>query len=62
MPSPLLSDHGVADKTVSYWLGHYMRFTRGLTVPTTPRSSSTEAGEVQPDSDAAGSRRSWVVK
>jgi hypothetical protein len=30
MPSPLGNDHGETDDVISYWLGHYRRFTRGV--------------------------------
>src|SRR5208337_5107125 len=30
MPSPLRFDHGDTDIDVSYWLGHYKRFTKGV--------------------------------
>ncbi len=49
MPSPLRCDHGDTDINVSYWLGHYKRFTRGLRSPNNATVKLDRAGEVQPD-------------
>ncbi len=49
MPSPLRYDHGDTDKAVSYCLGHYMRFTRGVRSPNNATVKLDRAGEVQPD-------------
>jgi hypothetical protein len=49
MPSPLRFDHGDTDKTISYWLGHYIRFTRGIRSPNNATVKLARDGEVQPD-------------
>jgi len=49
MPSPLRYEHGDTDKAVSYWQGHYMRFTRGVRSPNNATVKLDRAAEVQPD-------------
>jgi hypothetical protein len=49
MPSPLRSEHGVQDDSLSYWLGRYKRFTRGLVGGKNVTTILGEWGEVQPD-------------
>ena len=50
MPSPLGNDHGDMDKAVSYWQGHYIRFTPGVRSPNNATVKLDRSGEVQPDS------------
>jgi len=49
MPSPLRDPHGETDKDVSYWLGHYKRFTRGVRSPNNATVKLGPQGEPQPD-------------
>lgn len=49
MPSPLFDDHGGAGDVVSYWLGHYRRFTPGLRCSANATTILGVLGEVQPD-------------
>jgi Uma2 family endonuclease len=49
-PSPVRGEHGGMDDTVSYWLGHYRRFTRGLVSGKNVTTILGESGECQPDS------------
>ena len=49
MPSPLRDSHGETDKDVSYWLGHYKRFTRGVRSPNNVTVKLGPKGESQPD-------------
>jgi hypothetical protein len=50
MPSPLRYEHGTRDVPVSYWLGHYQRFTNGIESARNVSTILGESGEVQPDS------------
>jgi hypothetical protein len=50
MPSPLRYEHGTRDVPVSYWLGHYRRFTKGVESASIVTTILGERGEVQPDS------------
>src|SRR5262245_61895258 len=50
MPSPLRYDYGVNDINVSYWLGHYKRFTRELRSANNATVKLDKSGEAQPDS------------
>jgi hypothetical protein len=50
MPSPLRYEHGTRDVPVSYWLGHYQRFTKGVESARNATTILGERGEVQPDS------------
>lgn len=49
MPSPLGSDHGLTDRSVSYWLGHYERFTPGTSGANNASVFLGALGEPQPD-------------
>lgn len=49
MPSPLFDDHGGTGDVVSYWLGHYKRFTPGLRSSANATTILDVRGEVQPD-------------
>jgi Uma2 family endonuclease len=49
MPSPLRNDHGETDLSISYWIGHYKRFTRGLRGGTNVTTILGGPREVQPD-------------
>jgi Uma2 family endonuclease len=49
MPSPLGSDHGLTDRAVSYWLGHYERFTPGTAGANNASVFLGAWGEPQPD-------------
>ena len=50
MPSPVRGEHGGTDDTVSFWLGHYRRFTKGLKTGKNATTILGESGETQPDS------------
>src|SRR3954470_24036397 len=50
MPSPVRGEHGGTDDTVSYWLGHYRRFTKGLESGKNVTTILGKYGETQPDS------------
>jgi Uma2 family endonuclease len=50
MPSPLRNEHGGTDDTVSYWIGHYRRFTKGLVAGKNVTTILGESAETQPDS------------
>ncbi len=49
MPSPLRTDHGDVTTDVSYWLGQYKRFTKGVRSPNNATVKLNRTGEVQPD-------------
>lgn len=49
MPSPLSYEHGAPDADLSYWLGHYKRFTRGLGAAANATVQFENYGEPQPD-------------
>jgi Uma2 family endonuclease len=49
MPSPLRSEHGGYDDVVSYWTGHYRRFTKGLRGGKNSTVILDVSGECQPD-------------
>jgi Uma2 family endonuclease len=49
MPSPLGNEHGEADESVSYWLGHYKRFTKGVRSTGNATTILGGYGEHQPD-------------
>lgn len=49
MPSPLFDDHGGTGDVVSYWLGHYRRFTPGLRASSNVSTILSTTCEVQPD-------------
>ena len=49
MPSPLPLDHGLTDRNLSYWLGHYCRFTPGVMGATNTTTILSESSEPQPD-------------
>ncbi len=49
MPSPLRFDHGDVNIDLSYWLGHYQRFTKGVRSSNNATIKLDGAGEVQPD-------------
>lgn len=49
MPSPLRNDHGENDQSLSYWLVHYKRYTRGLRGGTNVTTILGGPREVQPD-------------
>ncbi len=49
MPSPLFDDHGGTGDIVSYWLGHYRRFTPGLRCSSNVSTILKAKNEVQPD-------------
>ena len=49
MPSPLRFDHGDVNIDLSYWLGHYQRFTKGVRSSNNATVKLDGAGEVQPD-------------
>jgi Uma2 family endonuclease len=48
-PSPLGYEHGEIDRLLSYWLGHYQRFTRGVTGANNATTQFDDYGEPQPD-------------
>jgi hypothetical protein len=50
MPSPLRDGHGESDKNISYWLGHYKRFTSGVRSPNNATVKLGRFDEPQPDS------------
>lgn len=49
MPSPLGYEHGKRDRGLSYWLGHYQRFTRGIGGAANATVQFDDYGEPQPD-------------
>lgn len=49
MPSPLFDDHGGSGEDVSFWLGHYRRFTPGLRGSANASTILSGNREVQPD-------------
>ncbi len=49
MPSPVSPDHGFASHPVSYWLGHYQRFTPGVQGSGEVTVFLNDRSEVQPD-------------
>jgi Uma2 family endonuclease len=49
MPSPLGYEHGESDRTLSYWLGHYQRFTKGVGGANNATTQFDDYGEPQPD-------------
>jgi hypothetical protein len=49
MPSPLFDDHAGTGDDISYWLGHYRRFTPGLRSGSSVSTFLPSGGEVQPD-------------
>jgi Uma2 family endonuclease len=49
MPSPLSNDHGEPDTELSYWLGHYRRFTPGIRSAANVTTQFDDYGEHQPD-------------
>jgi Uma2 family endonuclease len=49
MPSPLRGEHGGIDDSVSYWIGHYKRFTKRLASGKNVTTILGESGECQPD-------------
>jgi Uma2 family endonuclease len=49
MPSPLRNEHGGPDDSVSYWVGRYKRFTKGLVSGRNVTTILGKWGEVQPD-------------
>lgn len=49
MPSPLGYRHGKWDGDLSYWLGHYARFTRGVEKAHNATTQFDDYGEPQPD-------------
>ena len=49
MPSPVRNEHGDFDDDVSYWYGHYKRFTKGLRSGKNSTVILDEIGETQPD-------------
>jgi Uma2 family endonuclease len=49
MPSPLSYEHAGPDADLSYWLGHYRRFTRGVRVAANATVQFDDYGEPQPD-------------
>ena len=49
MPSPLGYEHGRRDIEVSYWLGHYKRFTSGVRGAHNATTQFDDYGEPQPD-------------
>jgi Uma2 family endonuclease len=49
MPSPLSSEHGDQDVVVAYWLGHYQRFTPGVTATANATTFLDDRAEPQPD-------------
>jgi hypothetical protein len=49
MPSPLRNDHGDVDQSISYLLGHYKRYTRGVRCSKNATVKLDKAGETQPD-------------
>jgi hypothetical protein len=50
MPSPLRNEHGGTDESVSYWIGHYRRYTEGLVAGKNVTTILGESSETQPDS------------
>jgi Uma2 family endonuclease len=49
MPSPVRGEHGEHDDDVSYWYGHYKRFTKGLRSGKYSTVILDVIGETQPD-------------
>jgi len=49
MPSPLGIEHGERDGEISDWLGHYRRFTKGVSRPLNATTQFGDYGEPQPD-------------
>ena len=49
MPSPLGNDHSERDVELSYWLGHYKRFTPGVRAAQNATTQFDNYGEPQPD-------------
>ena len=49
MPSPLGYEHGEFDRLLSYWLGHYQRFTKGVRGADNATTQFGDYGEPQPD-------------
>jgi Uma2 family endonuclease len=49
MPSPLRNDHGRLDESISYWIGHYRRFTNGLSSGKNVTTILGPGAETQPD-------------
>ncbi len=49
MPSPVRTEHGGYDDVVSYWTGHYRRFTKGLRGGKNSTVILDISGECQPD-------------
>jgi len=49
MPSPLGYEHGESDRLLSYWLGHYQRFTKGVRGANGATTQFDDYGEPQPD-------------
>jgi Uma2 family endonuclease len=49
MPSPLGYQHGESDRNLSYWLGHYQRYTKGVRGANNATTQFDDYGEPQPD-------------
>ncbi len=49
MPSPLGYEHGESDGSLSYWLRHYQRFTKGVRGANNATTQFDDYGEPQPD-------------
>ena len=49
MPSPLGIEHGETERDLSYWLGHYQRFTKGVRGANGTTTLFDDFGEPQPD-------------
>jgi Uma2 family endonuclease len=49
MPSPMRNDHGGTSRVLSYWLGHYQRFTPGVCGADNVTAILGIFGEPQPD-------------
>ncbi len=49
MPSPLRYEHGTRDRRLSYWSGHYERFTPGVEGANNATTQFDDYGEPQPD-------------
>src|SRR2546421_12890321 len=49
MPSPLHRDHGATSRLISFWLGHYQRFTPGILGEDNATTGLDDFGEPQPD-------------